>query len=94
MILADTSLWIDHLHRANAMMSALLANNEVLMHPFVFGELAMGSLRDRDRTLHSLQRLPEMLPARDSEVLAFVTHTTHQCTKHTRGRTERRESRC
>jgi hypothetical protein len=42
------------------------------MHRFVFGELAMGDLRPRDATLHSLSRLPVMLPARDSEVLALV----------------------
>jgi predicted nucleic acid-binding protein len=73
MILVDTTLWIDHLHRANSLLSALLTSNQVLMHPFVFGELAMGSLRDRDKTLHSLRRLPEMLPARDSEVLTMVS---------------------
>ena len=71
MILVDTSLWVDYLHKGNALLSTLLAQNNVLMHRYVYGELAMGTLRDRDRTLHALRRLPEMLPARDSEVLAL-----------------------
>ncbi len=32
----------------------------------------MGDLRPRDETLRWLNRLPELLPARDSEVLALV----------------------
>ena len=72
MILVDTSLWVDYLHKGNALLSTLLAQNNVLMHRYVYGELAMGTLRDRDRTLHALRRLPEMLPARDSEVLALI----------------------
>jgi predicted nucleic acid-binding protein len=72
MILVDTTLWVDHLSKTNPTLSALLTNNEVLMHPFVFGELAMGYLRDRDKTLHLLRRLPEMLQARESEVLTLV----------------------
>ncbi len=42
------------------------------MHPFVFGELAMGDLRPREPLLHFLSRLPEMLPARDREVLTLI----------------------
>jgi hypothetical protein len=42
------------------------------MHPFVYGELCMGTFRDRVAVLHSLRRLPEMLPARDNEVLTLV----------------------
>jgi predicted nucleic acid-binding protein len=72
MILVDTSLWVDYLHRGNALLSSLLAQNNVLMHRFVYGELALGTLRDRDRTLHALRRLPEVLPARDSEVLTLI----------------------
>jgi predicted nucleic acid-binding protein len=71
-ILVDTSIWIDHLRRADALLSSLLDAGRVLMHPYVFGELAMGDLRPRGTVLHSLSRLPEMLPARDSEVLALV----------------------
>ena len=45
MIVADTSVWIEHLRRHNATFSQALEASEVLMHPFVIGELACGNLR-------------------------------------------------
>lgn len=53
-------------------MAALLDLTEVLMHGLVFGELAMGDLRPREPILHALRRVPELMPARDSEVLAMI----------------------
>lgn len=72
MILVDTSIWIDHLNRGDPVLKWLLSENSVLLHPYVFGELALGSLRQRQLILQSVRRLPEMRPARDSEVLALV----------------------
>lgn len=72
MILVDTSVWIDHLNHGDPVLFSLLGENNVLLHPFVFGELALGTLRHPDAVLRSLRRLPEMRPARDSEVLAFI----------------------
>jgi predicted nucleic acid-binding protein len=40
MILVDTSVWIDHLHRTEDTLVALLGQNAVLMHPMILGELA------------------------------------------------------
>ena len=40
MILADTSIWVDHLRDGDATMTAHLNAGLVLMHPFVVGELA------------------------------------------------------
>jgi hypothetical protein len=71
-ILVDTSIWIDHLNHGDPVLSWLLSENNVLLHPYVFGELALGSLRQRGVILHSVRRLPEMRPARDSEVLALI----------------------
>jgi predicted nucleic acid-binding protein len=71
-ILVDTSIWVDHLRRPDARMAALLDLTEVLMHRLVFGELAMGDLRPREPILHALRRVPELMPARDSEVLAMI----------------------
>ena len=45
MILVDTSVWIEHLRSANAILRELLGDGEVLGHPFVLGELALGNLR-------------------------------------------------
>lgn len=58
MILADTSVWVDHLRQGdNDLMRALQAS-EVLIHPFVIGEIALGHLRDRATVLKLLAGLP------------------------------------
>lgn len=72
MILADTSIWIDHLNAGDVLMAQLLDRAEILVHPFVVGELAMGSFRHRKRAFKTLRRLPEMIPVRHSEVIGFV----------------------
>ncbi len=48
------------------------------MHPFVLGEIACGSLRDRQLVLELLQDLPTAVVASDAEVRAFVErHQLH-----------------
>lgn len=78
MILVDTSVWVDHLQRGNAALAERLAQGQVLGHPFVVGELALGSLKQRASILQSLQNLPAATAATDAEVLTFIaTHTLH-----------------
>ena len=72
MILVDTSIWMDHLHRGDEMLASLLGNGVVLMHPFVIGELALGSLRQRDVILRALRRLPSASVARNDEVMRLI----------------------
>jgi hypothetical protein len=72
MILVDTSVWIDHLRRRDEVLTSLLEEGAVLAHPFVIGELALGSLPRRDFMLNSLRRLPRANVARDEEVMRFV----------------------
>src|SRR5262245_25807532 len=72
MILADSSIWIDHLRLANPTLAGLLSKRLVLAHPFVIGELAMGSLKDRKLIIQNLSDLPAARKADDHEVLAFV----------------------
>lgn len=72
MILVDTSIWIDHLHRSDATLSDLLHEARVCVHPMVIGELALGSLRDRQTILRLLADLPIAPVATNTEVLAFV----------------------
>lgn len=42
------------------------------MHPFVVGEIACGSLRDRESILELLQDLPSAVVAGPDEVLKFI----------------------
>jgi predicted nucleic acid-binding protein len=72
MILVDTSVWIDHLRAGNRKLRSLLENAEVLTHPFVVGELACGTLRNREEVLTLLQALPEAQAAEHEEVMRVV----------------------
>jgi predicted nucleic acid-binding protein len=71
-ILVDTSVWVEHLRAANEMLAALLNSGEVLGHPFVTGELALGNLRRRDPFLTDLRDLPQAIVASDEDVLHLV----------------------
>jgi predicted nucleic acid-binding protein len=51
LILVDTSVWVDHLRRADAGLVALLDRASVLAHPFVIGELACGSIGQRTQVI-------------------------------------------
>jgi hypothetical protein len=71
-ILVDTSVWIDHLRSANAILSTLLGGGEVLGHPFVLGEVALCNLQRRDPILGDLRDLPQAVVAADEEVLDLI----------------------
>ncbi len=72
MIIADTSVWIDHFRFADDGLKANLATGAVLMHPFIIGELALGNLRARAQILESLGLLPMSPVATDAEVRLLV----------------------
>jgi predicted nucleic acid-binding protein len=72
MILADTSVWIEHFRRGEPRLAAHLEAGEVLCHPFVVGELACGHLRRRDEILGLLANLPRLGQVDDDEALAFI----------------------
>jgi len=77
-ILADTSVWVAHFRAADPVVSARLNAGEIVTHPFVIGELAMGNLGHRARTLQLLGELPKAVAASDDEVLALVErHRLH-----------------
>ena len=72
MILADTSVWADHLRRADATMMACLDVGEIVMHPFVLGELALGSMPKYDAVVTALLAIPSIQTARPEDVLVLV----------------------
>ena len=43
MILADTSVWIDYFREDLPELGERLRRREVVMHPFIVGELACGN---------------------------------------------------
>ena len=72
MILVDTSVWVDHLRSGDPRLAQLLDTEQVLTHPFVIGEIALGLLPQRGRILASLRYLPQVLVAAHEEVIAFI----------------------
>jgi predicted nucleic acid-binding protein len=72
LILADTSVWVDHLRQQDPVLAKLLENGVVLIHPFVRGELALGNLRQRSLILSWLALLPNAKIATDDEVLQMI----------------------
>lgn len=72
MILVDSSVWIDHLRVADDVLVAALGDGTVLAHPYVLGELACGSLKDRGKVLTFLGKLPMASIATDVEARAFI----------------------
>jgi predicted nucleic acid-binding protein len=71
-ILVDTSVWVEHLHVGSEELAALLNGGEVLGHPFVIGELALGNLQPRAPFLSDLRDLPQAIVAEDEEVLRLI----------------------
>ena len=72
MILVDTSVWIEHLRKGSERLKSLLYDEQVLCHPFVVGELACGTLHNRQEILSTLRALPEARVAEQEEVLRFL----------------------
>jgi len=71
-ILVDTSIWIDHLRTGDPELGELLRDSQVLAHPWVTGELALGHLSRRSEILGLLQNLPQATVATDDEVLTLI----------------------
>jgi len=78
MILVDTSIWIDHLREADPALMQLLDGGQVLVHPFILGEVALGHLKNRGAVLSALGGMPASAMATDEEVLRFIEiHALH-----------------
>ena len=72
MILADTSIWVDHFRKRDAELQRQLLQNNITIHPFVVTELALGSLPNRHKTLADLELLPQVKIAHINEVRSMI----------------------
>lgn len=72
MILVDTTVWINHLRSGKPALVTALEGGQVLMHPYVLGELACGNLKNRKEVLRLLGDLPSAPTATEPEVLDFI----------------------
>ena len=72
MVLVDTSIWIAHFRKGMGQLVQLLDEGQVVTHPFVIGELACGTLRNRREILRLLSTLYTCEMASHEEVLDFI----------------------
>jgi predicted nucleic acid-binding protein len=72
LILADTSIWIDHFRLGSSQLRKHLNEGQIVIHPAIIAELALGSLRDRTKTLAVLDLLPQVQAAQPNEVRRMI----------------------
>ena len=72
MVLVDTSVWVSHLRGGSKELEQLLNDGDVMLHPFIIGELACGNIKNRHKVLSLLQLLPMVIQAEHEEVLQFI----------------------
>ncbi len=72
MVLADTSVWLDHWRHGNQRFATLLTEGRVVVHPFVLGEIALGTVTPRAEVLTYLAALDQTRVADHHEVLALI----------------------
>ena len=71
-VLVDTSVWVDHLRKVEALLQDLLSSGQVATHPFIIGELACGRLSNRKEILALLSELPVATMASNEEVMHLI----------------------
>ena len=71
-MIVDTSIFIDFLRKGDASLARALEDGRVLSHPFVIGEIALGSLKNRAEIIGLLSALPKATVATDEEVMAYI----------------------
>ena len=72
MILADTSIWVDHLRNRNPEMEKRLLGGQIVMHPFIVAEISLGSLHNRHKRLADMDALLEVKVAQLNEVRHMI----------------------
>jgi predicted nucleic acid-binding protein len=72
MTLVDSSVWIEHIRVPNEILAALIERGDVITHPFVIGEIALGSIGSRTAVLAALEKLPGVPVARHIDVMRLI----------------------
>jgi predicted nucleic acid-binding protein len=71
-IIADTSIWIDHFRNGDAELRRIIEDDQLLCHPSVIGELALGSLGDRGSVMAFLAAQRVAIVAAHDEVMTMI----------------------
>ena len=73
-ILVDTSVWIKHLRESDKNLVRLLEQGVVACHPFIIGELACGSIKNRNEIISLLDDLPSTDILDHSDIMEFIEY--------------------
>jgi predicted nucleic acid-binding protein len=71
-VLADSSVWVDHFKRPNEHLELLLADGNILCHPYIVGEVSCGTPPRRRAFIDFLSNLEALPIATHQEVLATI----------------------
>jgi predicted nucleic acid-binding protein len=74
LILVDTSVWIDHFRAPVTALEKLSRDEQILGHPFITGELAVGHLRNWTGTIEALRQLLQAKVASEAEFLTLISN--------------------
>ncbi len=72
MIIVDTSVWVDHFRRSTKRLVDLIADGGIMLHPYVFGELALGGFPTKGPVTDEMMELARPPVASAAETLAFI----------------------
>lgn len=76
MIIIDTSAWIDHFRRRDASLSETIVDEDIVLHPYVWGELLLGGVPATGEVAEQLENLPRPPVASASEAAAFISRAS------------------
>ena len=72
-VLVDTSAWIQFFSKGGCKeVEELLAEDRVLIHSKILGELACGNFSNRNKYLSELKMLPRAVELSDEECIHFI----------------------
>lgn len=71
-VIIDTSIWIEHERRGVPELPNLLASGLAILHWAVYGELAVGQIKNRERFLADLRLLDFCEEASIEETIQFI----------------------
>jgi predicted nucleic acid-binding protein len=72
MILPDTSTWIEHLDSPDPKLSEALLEDQVLVHPWVLGELSLADFKRRAEFLGQLSLQSEAPVIHERELMKLI----------------------